>query len=884
MRVSFTIGLLIVALIGAVKAGYTHFEGRQTHPVRLSLDGSQLFALNTPDGRLSVFDVSNPEAMPLLIAEVPVGLEPVSLAQNPAAPDEVWVVNELSDQVSIVSLSRRLAIAHLATGDEPADVAFSGGRAFVSCARDNAIRVYDAASRAPVTEIALQALFPRAMVIDSASNKLYIAAQLSGNGTTILPHHRAPAPPVPTNPNLPAAPQTGLIVDHHHRDISYEVLDHDVAEIDLTSLAVTRYFSGVGTNLFSLVLRPGAGQLLVANTEALNLIRFEPALRGHFVDNRLTGINLSDGAATSWDLNPGIDYNVLPNPVAQRTAIAQPKALILDVDGQHCWAAGFGSDIVAKVDANTGAVIARVDVGPVLSGQETSRSREKRGPRGLAMDAEGRRLFVLNRLSNTLSVIAIQGGELSGEVPLGSHDPTPDDVRAGRGFLFDARLSGNGTASCASCHLDADRDGLAWDLGDPGGIMTQVLGLNRVNHDPSGNDQPPVEELRDLHPMKGPKVTQTLRGMIVDPVTFADPQSPTGISTAEPLFHWRGDRKSLNEFNATFDDLMGGSELPAEDYAALVTYLRSLKHHPNPNRNLDRSTPAVIADGDPVKGRANFLNHGLSHCSVCHPLPGGSDQNIDEIDNSSVVDFLKTPPLLTSYQKQGTYSPGKATSLSGFGFGHDGTGIALPLPHFYFLSVMDVEQLIDTRAYVLAFDSISDGTAPAVGHALCVTAANAASAGIAETLDILESRADPALATVNQHWNDIVASGFVDGEHVSLKYDAESRRYGSWTRTELLALLEPMDALTFKGVPASTATLLLSGRDPTPPFFTIEAAAGNGVIELSWDRTGWYPESSTDGVNWTPLVLPMTHPVAGESRMQIPRASGSQLIRLRRTW
>ncbi|HKS39196.1 MAG TPA: hypothetical protein VJX74_01185, partial [Blastocatellia bacterium] len=68
---------------------YVNFEGSQTSPVRLSPDGSRLFAINTPDARLSVFDISQSSG-PALIAEIPVGIEPVSV--NPRSNDEVWVV------------------------------------------------------------------------------------------------------------------------------------------------------------------------------------------------------------------------------------------------------------------------------------------------------------------------------------------------------------------------------------------------------------------------------------------------------------------------------------------------------------------------------------------------------------------------------------------------------------------------------------------------------------------------------------------------------------------------------------------------------------------------------------------------------------------------
>ena len=61
---------------GVPQSSYVNFEGSQTSPVRVSPDGSRLFAVNTPDARLSVFDLSQ-EFNPQLIAEIPVGIEPV---------------------------------------------------------------------------------------------------------------------------------------------------------------------------------------------------------------------------------------------------------------------------------------------------------------------------------------------------------------------------------------------------------------------------------------------------------------------------------------------------------------------------------------------------------------------------------------------------------------------------------------------------------------------------------------------------------------------------------------------------------------------------------------------------------------------------------------
>src|SRR3954465_1561506 len=105
--------LVIALTVGALTftsssiAAYVNFEGKQTSPVRLSPDGTRLFAVNTPDARLSVFDVTLP-SNPKLIAEIPVGVEPVSV--NVRNNDEAWVVNEVLESVSIVSVSNRIVV------------------------------------------------------------------------------------------------------------------------------------------------------------------------------------------------------------------------------------------------------------------------------------------------------------------------------------------------------------------------------------------------------------------------------------------------------------------------------------------------------------------------------------------------------------------------------------------------------------------------------------------------------------------------------------------------------------------------------------------------------------------------------------------------------
>ena len=777
--ITYMRGIVGALLLGLALAGslaraqtpaYVGFEARQVHPLALTPDGTKLLALHSEAAALCVFDVTSAGATPTKIADLSVGLEPVTVRAR--TNDEIWVVNELSDTVTVLSLSAAGTIAVLPTGDEPADVVFAGGKAFVSCGRDNEVWVYDAATRALITQVPLQGLVPSALAVSEDESKVFAAFLHSGNGTTVLRKSLAPAPPAPTGPGLPVAPQTALIVAASDSRIPYTVVDHDIAELNVATNQVTRYAGGLGTNLLGLAVRPTSGEVWASHTEALNLIRFEPELNGRFALSRLGIFDPSNGTVDVADLNPGVDYDLLPNPGAQSVALSQPTAIEFESDGAHLWTAAFASDRVARIDASSGNVLTRVDLRP--GGAD---SAEMRGPRGLALQESTGRLFVLNKLRESLSIVDTTAPvpAVTEEISLSVHEPLPAEVKAGRGYLFDARLSGNGLVSCGICHLDADRDGLAWDLGDPAGALLTVLGANLSVHDST-------PRTRVMHPMKGPMVTQTLRGL-------------KGIAP----FHWRGDKPGIADFNPTFSHLMGGEEISAEDMADLEAYLMTLQNHPNPNRNLDRTLPATLGDGAPPAGRDLFNSHNKSHCITCHAYPAGSDNNIDLPQETGQSQPMKTVQLRTIYQRNLLNPRVGATSLSGFGLLHDGTGFELPTVHPYVLDNLNTtKELKDVSAFLLCFDT---GTAPVVGHMALATVSNRAATDLLAKLALLETRAaagDGDLV-VQGKWNGAARRWLY--RPTAQLYRADTGTVGSLSRSALLAGLTGDEAVTFLGVP-----------------------------------------------------------------------------------
>ena len=785
--------LMSIAILGPLAVtraqgtgGFANFEAAQTRPIRLSLDGKRLYAVNTPNHTLSVFDVSVPSS-PTLLAEIPVGVEPVSVI--PRTSDEVWVVNQVSDSVSIVSVSKGIVTDTIHIKDEPMDIVFPNSvQAFVSASRSNQIAIVNIATHLVTGRITLFGGNPRSLAISPDGTKVYAAFAISGNGTTLIPPTLAPPQSPPTNPKLPPPPHVGLIVSatdpNWVKDLKFSMPDNDVAIIKAgTSPSVLGYYSGVGTINLGLAVNPANGDLFVANTDALNTTHFETNLRGHFVNNRITRIQVSSGQITPFDLNPTVDYTTLPNPADLAISLAQPTFVQFDPSGSFMYVAAFGTDRVAVVDTN-GNVLSRIEVA-LPSGQGSLVDpRNKRGPRGLALNPSTQRLYVMNRISNTISIVDTTLKTVIGEVPVGT-DPTPLEIKQGRGFLYDAKLSGSGNAACGGCHIDGDMDHLAWDLGDPGGTMSSTVQNGVTIY---------------FHPMKGPMTTQTLKG----------------LANLSP-YHWRGDKSDFSQFNPAFDKLMGGTQLSAADMTTYTNFANSILYQPNPNQNLDRSFPATIAGGSPGNGLNDYVTLVLTGvgrpgrtpntCNGCHLVsPSGPGSN-RFINPTGFQQPMKNPQLRNEYQKllrnPLPFGTGLAV-IDGFGMDHDGN--VANLKDFFegdAFTAYTAQERLDMAAFLLCFDT---GTAPAVGYTRTLTASNVTSASVQKDWNTLQIQA--AAGDI-----DLIARGTISGQVHGLLYQPSTNNYiaetgslGPYTLADLQNLIQHGDTLSIMGVYPGTGT------------------------------------------------------------------------------
>jgi DNA-binding beta-propeller fold protein YncE len=832
----------------------TVFESGPVRPLALSADGQRLYVVNGPAGCLEIYAL-NGDALSL-VSSVSVGLEPVSIAERTS--NELWVVNHLSDSVSVVRLDGTPRVLRtLQVGDEPRDIVFAGNnrdRAFITAANRGQNRpgftsaslttpgsgradvwIFDAAqledslNGKPLSIVTLPADVPRALAVSSDGRTVYAAAFMSGNRTTVL--HRdainTPKPGLTTSADGVQAPATGLIVryegttwrDEARTDWSSQVKltlsDEDVFAINASATipSITDRFVGVGTTLFNMAVAAD-GRIFVSNTEAFNEVRFEGSgrrgnstVRGRIAESRISMISPTSGAVTAVHLNRHIDFN-LPQGTTVSAAdkarsLSQPTAMVLNSSGDTLFTAAFGS-----------AKVAALPTAALISGSYTSDVTRlidvPAGPAGLAINSAGSRLFVYSRIAHAISVIDVPNRTLLSTRSLFS--PESIAIKEGRRFLYDATLSSaNGTVSCASCHVFGDLDHLAWDLGNPD---------DRMQTNPNAYLPLSPRTTPRFHPLKGPMTTQTLRGM-----------------KGNGPMHWRGDRTgtsravvrgttesleeaAFKEFNSAFVALLGReTALPADQMQAFTDFVMQLAMPPNPVRALDNSLTEQESAGRNFY--MNFPSTLLGSCDNCHrlrPLEGQFGTNgLMTFEGGRITENFKIPQLRNMYTKVGMFgfsgdnSAATGLQIRGFGFSHDGAVDTLENflrdPVFIFPPPADVTRR-QVAAFVLAFDT---NLLPIVGQQ--VTWRPGTSSAIEDRLSLLRNQ---ALIRTPRPSCDLIARITANG----VAHSALLQLDGNWAfkdgsirnEAQLKELASVAQPITFTCVPPGTGQRVALNR------------------------------------------------------------------------
>jgi YVTN family beta-propeller protein len=246
---------------------------------------------------------------------------------------------------------------------------------------------------------------------------------------------------------------------------------------------------------------------------------------------------------------------------------------------------------VQDLSASVNYVVARIEVGL--------------NPRGLTLTNDGRKLFVANRLDDTISVIDTRSNHVTSTIKL--EGPTKiSAIRHGEQTFYTARYSFQGQIGCATCHIDTTFDGIEWNL-EPDGFGRNIV------------DNKLLEGVKDTAPYKW---------------TGTNPNIPTECGPRTEKYFWRSEN---------YDDLT---------LADLATYVRSLEPRPNRSRLADGELTPAQERGQAIFVRAvdKFKNPipESNRCVYCHSGPKGTNQKLFDVATHKSNDnagLLKSAPL-----------------------------------------------------------------------------------------------------------------------------------------------------------------------------------------------------------------------------------------------
>jgi YVTN family beta-propeller protein len=290
---------------------------------------------------------------------------------------------------------------------------------------------------------------------------------------------------------------------------------------------------------------------------------------------------------------------------------SQPFGVAIAPDKSRIYVTSGGSEIVTVVDVPRMLRFIHAHNGPFVQDLSASanyvvaRIAVGLNPRGLTLTRDGRRLFVANRLDDTISLIDTRTNRVTSTITLAG-PKTITALRHGEQTFYTARYSFQGQIGCANCHIDSSFDGIQWNL-EPDGFGRSIV------------DNKLLEGVKDTEPYKW---------------TGTNPNIPTECGPRTEKYFWR----SENYDNLTLADL--------------TVYVRSIAPRPNRWRLAGGELTPPQERGQAIFERSvdKFKKPipEYNRCSYCHSGPKGTNQKIVDVGTRKPTDntgLLKAPPL-----------------------------------------------------------------------------------------------------------------------------------------------------------------------------------------------------------------------------------------------
>jgi YVTN family beta-propeller protein len=561
------VALLAIAARPAPKQAVTLSRERYLSPIEMafSKDGRELYVVCQDSDEVRVVDVASSQVS----RKISVGRVPRGIA---LAPDgrRLYVTNAWSDTVSVIDTASWQVVETFPTGFEPAGVVTDANGEFLYVANrlSSDISVIDIQSG---TEI------KRLLAGHGAS---YLALSPDGKiyGTHIYPN--------------PGAFRTPPIS---------EITVIDTATQTVVERKPLRNVAGMFHVAFS-----SDGKLgVVAQLRPKNLIPLAHVEHGWAFGDSLTLFGSEVGGTVQIPLDELDRYYALPWGVtiapdksriflttagSQSVTVVDVPRLLKTIRTRH-------EPFVNDLSASAEYISARIQVG--------------HNPRGLVMSPDGKRLYVANRLDDSITVIDTQTSAVTSAIDLGG-PKTVDALRRGERLFYTADFAFQGQFGCANCHLDATIDGLQWDL-EPDGFGKDIV------------DNRSLENLSGTEPFKW---------------NGGNPDMPTECGPRTEKFFFRS--QSFTEQQLT----------------DLVTFVYSLPYRPNRYRLADGDLTPAQERGKAIFERTKSKNGSpiaeANQCAYCHSGPKYTNQKQIDVgsgkptDRSPIIDVPQLPNVAYS--------------------------------------------------------------------------------------------------------------------------------------------------------------------------------------------------------------------------------------------
>jgi YVTN family beta-propeller protein len=564
--------LLFITALWAIRSKRTDKKAEASEDyaspleVLLSQDGSRLYVLCQQSGEVRVLNAGT-YAVEKNIA---VGHAPRGFSLSPDGA-RLFVVNSWDDSLSVIDTAKLTVVATWPVGAEPSSVVEDrvGKRLYVANRISNDVAVLDAQSGAEEKRLT------------AGRGASYLT--LSPDGARLYVSHIYPNPPAQrTGVENRTAPESEVTVIDTDR---VKVVDH----LPLHSIA----------GVFHLATSEDGRLGVAAELHPKNLVPLAHLEHGGAFVDTITLFGKDIGKPVEVPLDELEKY------------VSQPFGVAIAPDKSRIYVSSAGSETVSVIDVSKLLRFIHSHAGPYAhdlsasSNYVVARIPVGLNPRGVTISRDGRRLFVANRLDDTVSVIDTRTNRVATTIALASPKAI-SAIRHGEQTFYTARYSFQGQMGCSNCHIDNTLDGLTWDL-EPDGF-----GLNIV-------DNRILEDIKDTEPFKW---------------NGANPSISVECGPRTEKYFWR----SENYDNHTLDDLS--------------TYILSLKARPNrfslANGKLTPAQQRGLALFERTSDKEGNEISEFNRCSRCHSGPKGTDQksfNVGTLKNTDTAGPFDTPQL-----------------------------------------------------------------------------------------------------------------------------------------------------------------------------------------------------------------------------------------------